>query len=163
VKIDGNTIRRHGVAGPGVRIMPHSGGIPQQLTVSDNTIIVDGDSTGIYAESLRDTVVSGNNITFNDAAPNGSGIHFRATAGTMDGLTVTSNTIAGSTFFAAVRVDASPQPVEAVTVALNTARGTGRSLTCSQSVAGNFHQPIVSVGNRWPVAPTCAAGLTAGQ
>jgi hypothetical protein len=162
-KIDGNTIRRHGVPGPGIRIMPHSGGVPQQMTVSDNTIIVDGDSLGIYAESLRDTIVSGNNITFNDAAPDGSGIYFRATSGTMDGLTVTGNTIAGSTYFAAVRVDASPQPVEAVTVALNIARGTGASLSCSQSVAGNFHQPIVSVGNRWPAAPTCAAGLTTGQ
>ena len=49
VKIDGNVIRRHGVAGPAIRITPHSGGVPRQVSVTNNTIMVDGDSTGIYA------------------------------------------------------------------------------------------------------------------
>jgi hypothetical protein len=28
LKIDGNMIRRHGVAGPAIKVRPHSGGIP---------------------------------------------------------------------------------------------------------------------------------------
>jgi hypothetical protein len=159
-KIDNNIIRRHGVAGPGIRIMPHSGGIPKQLSVSNNTIVVDGDSLGVYAESPSDIAIRDNDITFTEAAPNGQGIMLRATVATMDGLTITGNTIAaavGTTYSTAVRLAANPNPIEGVTVAFNSSRGATRSLECTQTTAGNYHQPIVSVGNRWNVTATCSA------
>jgi hypothetical protein len=167
-KIDNNMIRRHGVAGPGIRITPHSGGFPEQLSVTNNTIIADGDSSGISAESPRDIGIRNNDITFTDPAPNGSGIALRATARTMDGLTITGNTVGGpsggNTYFAAVRLAANPFQIDGVTVALNSSRGAVRSLECSQTTAGNFRQPIVSLGNRWNVKPTCsAATLEPGQ
>jgi hypothetical protein len=170
-KIDDNVIRRHGVGGPAIRITPHSGGLPEQMSVTNNTIVADGDSSGISAESVRDIGIRDNDITFTDPAPNGSGIMLRATVRTMDGLTITGNTVAGplsssgaGTYFAAVRLAASPNQIDGVTVALNSSRGAIRSLTCAQSSAGSFRLPIVSVGNRWNVAPTCSvATLQAGQ
>jgi hypothetical protein len=170
-KIDDNVIRRHGVAGPGIRITPHSGGLPEHVSVANNTIIADGDSSGIYAESVRDVGIRDNDITLTDPAPNGSGIALRATARTMDGLTITGNTVTGplsatgaNTYFAAVRLAANPFQIDGVTVALNSSHGALRSLECSQTAAGGFRQPIVSLGNRWNVAPTCsAATLQAGQ
>jgi hypothetical protein len=170
-KIDNNLIRRHGAGGPAIRITPHSGGFPQQMSVTNNTIIADGDSSGISAESVRDIGIRDNDITFTDPAPNGSGIALRATARTMDGLTITGNTVAGplsstgaNTYFAAVRLAANPFQIDGVTVALNSSRGALRSLECSQTTPGNFRQPIVSLGNRWNVAPTCSvATLKAGQ
>lgn len=163
VKIDNNVIRRHGVSGSGIRIMPHSGGIPQQITVSNNTIIVEGDSNGIAAEGVHHIGIRDNDITFVNAAPNGHGVYLRATVADMDGVTITGNTITGSTYFAAVRIAASPHPVLGVTVALNSSVGGTRSLQCEGSVAGNFLQPIVSLGNRWAVTPTCAAPIQSGQ
>lgn len=171
LKVDNNVIRRHGVAGPAIRIVPHSGGIPAQLSISGNTIVADGDSTGIYVESASDIGIRDNDITFVDAAPNGSGIMLRATAAVMDGLTITGNTVAGplssdgsNTYFAAVRLAASPFRIDGVTVALNASRGAIRSFTCAQTAPGTFGQPIVSLGNRWNVAPTCSvATLQSGQ
>ena len=83
----------------------------------------------------------------------------RATVRSMDGLTITGNTVAGPTrgYLAAVRLAANPFPIDGATVALNASRGAQRSLECSQTEPGGFRQPIVSVGNRWNVAPTCAA------
>ncbi|HSV66445.1 MAG TPA: hypothetical protein VLJ59_11140, partial [Mycobacteriales bacterium] len=65
-KIDNNMIRRHGVAGPAIRILPHSGGIPRHMSVTNNTIIADGDSSGVVAESVRDIGIRDNDITFTD-------------------------------------------------------------------------------------------------
>ncbi len=170
IKIDNNLIRRHGVSGPGIRIMPHSGGIPKQMSVTNNTIIVEGDSGGIYAEAVSDIGIRDNDITLVNPAPNGHGIMLRATVAPMERLTITGNTVTGplsdtggNTYFAAVRLAASPNPISGVTVALNSSQGAIRSLQCEQTVAGNYPQPIVSVGNRWNVAPTCVAALQPGQ
>jgi hypothetical protein len=141
------------------------------VSITDNTIIADGDSTGIYVESASDIGIQDNNITLVDPAPNGSGIFLRATAVAMDGLTITGNSIVGplsatgaNTYFAAVRLAASPFPILGATVALNSSRGALRSLDCSQAGAGNFPQPIVSVGNRWNINPTCpVATIQSGQ
>jgi hypothetical protein len=168
-KIDDNTIRRQGVAGPGIRVIPHSGGIPEHVSISNNTIIADGDADAIQGESVRDIGIRDNDITFTAAAPNGSGVFLRATVGAMDGLTITGNAISGplsatgaNTYYAAVRLAASPFPIDGVTVALNSSRGAIRSLECAGGQA-NFRLPIVSVGNRWNTAPTCSANVTAGQ
>jgi len=163
LKIDNNVIRRHGVPGSGIRIMPHSGGIPQQITVTNNTITVEGDSNGIAAEGVHHIGIRDNDITLADPAPNGHGIYLRATVADMDGVMVTGNTITGSTYFAAVRIAASPHPVLGVTVALNSSVGGVRSLQCEQSLPNNWPQPIVSLGNRWAVAPTCVATIQPGQ
>lgn len=55
VKIENNVIRRHGVARAAIRITPHGGGLPKEMSITNNTIIADGDSIGIYVESVRDT------------------------------------------------------------------------------------------------------------
>jgi hypothetical protein len=85
-------------------------------------------------------------------------------------VTITGNTVAGplsstggNTYYAAVRLNALPLQFDGVTVALNASRGAIRSLTCTQRSPGSFRQPIVSVGNRWNVAPTCVAALQSGQ
>ena len=162
VKIDNNMIRRHGVAGPGVRIMPHSGGLPGPISVSGNTMVLDGDADAIVAEGARSIAVRDNDVTFTGAAPNGSGVHLQAINGPVDQATVTGNTIAGTGYFAAVRLDARPQKFGEVTVALNSA-GAGGSLKCTQSVPGLFPQPVISLGNRWNAAPACVATLQSGQ
>jgi hypothetical protein len=83
---------------------------------------------------------------------------------------ITGNTIAGpvtstggNTYYAAVRLAARPAAISGVTIALNSARGALRSLDCSQT-GGSYPQPIISLGNRWNVAPTCpVATLQPGQ
>jgi hypothetical protein len=170
LKIDGNVIRRHGMAGPAIKVTPHSGGIPNRVSISNNTIVVDGNSDGIYGDSVRNFGVRDNDITFTGPAPAGSGIHLDAISGPIDQAMITGNTIAGpltatggNTYYAAVRLAARPATISGVTVALNSARGALRSLDCSQT-GGSFPQPIISLGNRWTVAPTCpVATLEAGQ
>lgn len=69
----------------------------------------------------------------------------RSTVATMDGLTITGNTIAGPQsatgggYLSAVRLGASPHQIEGVTVALNSSRGAVNSFLCEQTTAGNFH------------------------
>jgi hypothetical protein len=170
VRIDGNVIRRHGVAGPAIKVAPHSGGIPNQVSISNNTIVTDTNDDAIYTDSVRNLGVRDNDITFTAPAPNGSGIHIDTISGPVDQAMITGNTIAGpltdaggNTYYAAVRLVSRPQPISGVTVALNSARGANRSLDCEQT-AGSFPQPIISVGNRWAVAPACPfATLQPGQ
>lgn len=171
LKIDNNVIRRHGVPGPGIRVTPHSGGVPQQVSISGNTISVDGDADGIYGDGVRNIGIRDNEITLVDPAPNGSGIELQGINGPLDEVMITGNSIAGplsatggNTIFAAVRLDSRPTPIRGVTVALNSSRGALRSLQCSQSAPGGFPQPFVSSGNRWNVPPTCVgAVLQPGQ
>lgn len=164
-KIAGNIIRRHGVSGSGIRITPHSGGIPAQVTVTGNTIALDGDADGIYGDSVHEIGVRDNDITFTGAAPDGSGIALQGISGPIEDATTTGNTVAGpSPYFAAVRLDSRPGPFGGVTVALNSSRGAARSLQCSQRAPGGFPPSIVSTGNRWNVAPTCpVAPLSPGR
>jgi hypothetical protein len=155
-KIAGNIIRRHGVAGPGIRITPHSGGIPAQVTITGNTIALDGNADGIYGDSVHEIGVRDNDITFTGAAPDGSGVTLQGISGPIEDAMITGNTVTGaSPYFAAVRLDSRPEPFRGVTVALNAARGGARSLQCSQRAAGGFPPSIVSTGNRWTVPPTC--------
>lgn len=164
IKIDNNVIRRHGVPGPAIRITPHSGGVPGQVSISGNTIVADGDSSGVYGDGVRDIGVRDNTITLPDRAPNGSGIHLQAINGPIDEAMITGNSVAGFEYFAAVRLDSRPEKFRGLTVALNSSRGAVRSLQCFQQNAGGFREPGVSVGNRWNVAPTCsAATFTPGQ
>ena len=164
-KITGNVIRRHGVSGPGIRIAPHSGGIPAQVTVSGNTIVADGNADAIYGDSVREIGVRDNDITFTEAAPDGSGITLQGITGPIEDAMITGNTVTGaSPYFAAVRLDSRPEPFHGVTVALNSSRGATRSLQCSQRAPGGFPPSIVSTGNRWNVAPTCpVATLQSGR
>ena len=164
-KISGNIIRRHGVSGPAIRVTPHSGGIPAQVTITGNTIAADGDADGIYADSVHEIAVRDNDITFTESAPNGSGIALQGISGPIEDATITGNTVAGTNpYFAAVRLDSRPEPFRGVTVALNSSRGAARSLQCSQRAPGGFPSSIVSTGNRWNVAPTCpVATLQPGQ
>lgn len=170
VKIDGNVIRRHGIAGPAIKVTPHSGGIPNQVSISNNTIVTDGNADAIYTESVRNLGVRDNDITFTSPAPAGSGIHLDAISGPVDQAMITGNTIAGpltasggNTYYAAVRLAARPAMISGVTVALNSAHGAIRSLDCSQT-GGSYPEPIISLGNRWNVAPTCpVATLQPGQ
>lgn len=155
-KIAGNIIRRHGVSGPGIRITPHSGGIPAQVTVTGNTIALDGNADGIYGDSVHEIAVRDNDITFTGTAPDGSGVALQGISGPIEDATITGNTVTGaSPYFAAVRLDSRPEPFRGVTVALNSSRGAARSLQCTQRAAGGFPPSIVSTGNRWNVAPAC--------
>jgi Right handed beta helix region len=170
VKIDNNQIRRHGVAGAGIRVQPHSGAFPQQVSISNNTIVLDGDSNGVAGDSVRNIGIRDNDITFTGPAPNGSGVILQGITGPLEEVDITGNTIAGplsasgaNTYFAAVRLDSRPGQLIGVTVALNSSRGALRSLTCTQRDPSGFPQPVVSLGNRWNIAPACVATLTSGQ
>lgn len=67
-----STAHRQQVPGSGIRIMPHSGAIPQQITVTNNTIMVEGDSNGIAAEGVHHIGIRDNDITLVDPAPSGT-------------------------------------------------------------------------------------------
>ena len=164
-KIAGNIIRRHGVSGPAIRIQPHSGAFPAQMTVTGNTIALDGDSDAIYGDSVHEIGIRDNDITFTESATDGSGITLQGISGPIEDATITGNTDAGANpYFAAVRLDSRPEAFHGLTVALNSSRGAVRSLQCSQRAPGGFPASIVSTGNRWNVAPTCpVATLQPGQ
>ena len=149
---------------------PHIVCIPNQVSISINFFFNDTATTEIYTESVRNLGVRDNDITFTGPAPAGSGIHLDAISGPIDQAMITGNTIAGpftatggNTYYAAVRLAARPATISGVTIALNSARGALRSLDCSQT-GGSYPQPIISLGNRWNVAPTCpVATLQPGQ
>src|SRR4051812_31472691 len=162
-QVSENTIRRHGVAGPGIRVLPHSRGMPEQVSIANNTIILDGDANAIHAESVRDTGIGDNDIAFTGAAPNGSGIFLRAPVRSMGGLTTAGNSFSGpawgpaaNVYAAAVRLAASPFPIDGVTVAVNSSRGAVHSLRCDGPQAG-FPLPIVSPAHRWNHPPASPA------
>jgi len=171
VRIDNNIIRRHGTAGAAVYVIPHSGGVPGPVSVTNNTMVLATNADAVYADGVRGISVRDNDITFVNPAPDASGVHLQAINGPINQVMITGNTITGplsatggNTYFAAVRLDARPQPFGDITVAMNSARAAVRSFTCSQSSTGLFPQPIISFGNRWTVAPSCTvAPIQPGQ
>jgi hypothetical protein len=154
--INGNTIRRRGFAGPPIRIIHHSGAFASNLVVSNNLLTNDTAGGGIVMESVADVTVSNNDLRWTVPATEAPGIYLRSTIRPADGVMISNNRIVGS-LLAAIFLGASPQPFEAVSIVGNMSRGVATPLRCDQSVAGNYHQPIVHAANRWETPPSCTA------
>jgi hypothetical protein len=153
-----NVIYRRGAAGTGIRVTPHSGGMPSELTITDNAITNDTDGVGIYMESPQDVTISNNSIRFPTSTANTIGVMLRAISRPIDGVMISNNRIVGA-LYAGVRLAASPQPFVDVTLTGNQARGSSFGLRCEGT--GGF-QPIIALGNKW--GPTaCSATIITGE
>jgi hypothetical protein len=156
--IASNVIYRRGAAGTGIRVTPHSGGMPSELIITDNAITNETDGAGIYMESPQDVTISNNSIRFPTSTANTMGVMLRAISRPIDGVMISNNRIVGA-LYAGVRLAASPQPFVDVTLTGNQARGSTFGLRCEGT--GGF-QPIISVGNKW--GPTaCSATIITGE
>jgi hypothetical protein len=156
--IANNVIYRRGAAGTGIRITPHSGGMPSEVHVTDNSITNATDGLGIYTESPQDITIANNSILFPTPTANAMGIMLRSTVRPIDGVMIANNRIVGAPF-AGVRLAASPHPFVGVTLTGNQVRGSNFGLRCGG--AGGF-QPIISTGNTWG-PKSCAVPMTAGE
>ncbi|MCW5852369.1 MAG: right-handed parallel beta-helix repeat-containing protein [Anaerolineae bacterium] len=156
--IANNVIHRRGAAGTGIRVSPHSGGMPSELHITDNSITNDTDGVGIYMESPQSVTIAGNSILFPTPTANAMGIMLRSTVRPIDGVMISNNRIVGA-LYAGVRLAAAPHPFVGVTLSGNQVRGSNVGLRCEG--AGGF-QPIVSAGNVWG-AKACSAPLIAGE
>jgi hypothetical protein len=156
--IANNVIYRRGAAGAGIRITPHSGGMPSEVHVTDNSITNTTDGLGIDTESPQDITIANNSILFPTPTAKAMGIMLRSTVRPIDGIMIANNRIVGA-LFAGVRLAAAPHPFVGVTLTGNQVRGSSFGLRCDG--AGGF-QPIISTGNTW--GPTsCVVPMTAGQ
>jgi hypothetical protein len=153
-----NVLYRRGAAGPAIRITPHSGGMPSELLITDNSITNETDGAGIYMESPQDVTISNNSIRFPMSTANTMGIMLRAISRPLDGVIISNNRIVGARY-AGVRLAASPQPFVDVTLTGNQVRGSNVGLRCEG--AGGF-QPIISAGNKWG-PKVCSATIITGE
>jgi hypothetical protein len=154
--VQGNTVRRRGVAGAPIRVIHHSGGAASRLVIANNVLTNDTAGGGIDMESVQDVSVTGNDLAWTVPAPQNVGIRLRSVIFAANGVMISGNRIAGS-LLAAVFLGASPLPFDAVSVVGNMARGPAVGLRCDQSVAGNFTQPIVHAANYWQAPNQCLA------
>jgi hypothetical protein len=76
--IANNVIYRRGAAGTGMRIIPHSGGMPSEVHITNNSITNATDGLGIYMESPQDITIANNSILFPTPTANAMGIMLRA-------------------------------------------------------------------------------------
>jgi hypothetical protein len=153
-----NVIYRRGVAGPGIRVAQHAGGMPSEVMITGNSITNVTDAVGISMESPQDVTIAHNAIRFPTPTANTMGVHLLANKRAIDGVMIANNRIVGA-LKAGVQLEAAPHPFVDVTLTGNQVRGSNFGLRCEGS--GGF-QPIISVGNKWG-AKECAATLSPGE
>lgn len=156
--ISGNIITRQGVGGVGVRIMPHSGGLPTGVSIQNNTIKNETDGTGILIQSGQDLTISNNSLDFPNSTANTNGIFLFSQARIGDGIIISGNRITGA-LYAGVRLNGSAFGFGDLTLVGNQVQGSNRGLNCDNNP---LIQPIVSVGNKWGTV-ACSATTTIGQ
>lgn len=157
LKIHNNTIVRTGKAGSCIKIVPHSGVMPNDIKISKNTCEIDGDSNGLYAEAVQNISLDDNDVKLNGPAPNGTGFSFRSAGRPGDGIRITNNRIVAVTnMYAAIRISASPNFMDGVDIIGNSTKGIGPSLRCDQALPFLFRQPVLTNDNRWHQPPTCS-------
>src|SRR5262249_25149904 len=137
--IANNVIYRRGVAGTGIRVTPHSGGLPSELIITGNSITNETGGVGIYMESPQDVTISHNSMQFPTPTANAMGIMLRAISRPIDGVMIANNRIVGA-LYAGVRLAAAPQSFVDVTLTGNQVRGSNPDLRCEGS--GEF-KPII--------------------
>jgi len=55
--------------------------VPGPMSITNNSMVLDGDADAIEADGVRAISVRDNDITFANPAPNGSGVHLAAING----------------------------------------------------------------------------------
>jgi hypothetical protein len=158
--IVGNVVSRSGVAGPLVRLMPHSGQTCSDVMLSSNTLTQRTAGHGIHMESASNVMLANNALTWEVPATGFVAIYNRATVAPVDGLTITGNRIRGPVSYG-VLLSASPYGFGPdVKILGNSATGVATGLMCHGT--GGF-APIASFGNT--LSPLSCAGVTflAGQ
>jgi hypothetical protein len=103
--IANNVIYRRGAAGTGIRVTPHSGGMPSELMIMGNSITNETDGVGIYTESPQDVTIAQHSIRFPTPTANTMGIMLRAISRPIDGVMISNNHIVGA-LYAGVRLSA---------------------------------------------------------
>lgn len=145
--ITGNAIARSGSHGPAIKLVPHSGGVCQHVTITGNTIRQDSVDGGIYLESVSHAVVAGNHVAFSVPSIGYSGIYDRSVLGTapITGLAISGNTISGPITYG-VTLDGAPGTFGGgIAITGNVATGTVFGLRVNNSQG--FTVPIASSGN----------------
>jgi hypothetical protein len=148
--IANNTIDRMGVAGPLIRVMPHSGGMPSDFTISGNVLVQETGGSGIVMEGATDFSILDNRLKWaTPAATDAVGIYFRTTTQAATGIVISGNQIAGNSLTYGILLAASPNAIGDVSLIGNQIRGATTGLYCGQTTAGLFPGPITSTGNRF--------------
>lgn len=145
--VTGNTVVRSGVAGPVVKVAPHSGVICQRLSISGNAITQLTPAWAIYGESVSNAIVADNYLTFPNGAPLYSAIYFRSTTTTapVTGLAIANNQISGA-ITNGVMLHASPATIgKGIVVTGNVA--TGCTVGMRLETPTGFTAQITSAGN----------------
>jgi hypothetical protein len=159
-----NTIDRMGVAGPLINVLPHSGGMPGDFTVSGNVLVQESGGGGIHIEGATDFSILDNRLKWTSpAAAGSSGIYLRTTTQAADGIVISGNQIAGNGLAYGILLAAAPNPIGDVTLVGNQLRGTTVGLYCTQTTAGLFPGPITSTGNRFGTVQCPLQTFTAGN
>lgn len=162
--IANNTIDRMGVAGPLINVLPHSGGMPGDFTISGNVGVQESGGGGIHIEGATDFSILDNRLKWTSPAADGTtGIYFRTTTQAADGIVISGNQIAGNSLAYGILLAASPNPIGDVTLVGNQLRGATVGLFCTQTTGGLFPGPIASTGNRFGTIQCPLQTFTAGN
>jgi len=152
VSIVGNVVRRRGAGGSGIKMQPHSGGLPGPIVVADNVVLLENDSTCIFMHSPADVAITGNVCTGN-GGPNSMGVYLAAISQQVDGVSITGNTFRNFGF-AAVRMGAGAFGFSGVTISGNTSRASNYGLRCDGGTGSS--SSVASSGNNWSTPSSCA-------
>lgn len=156
-RIEDNTIKRHGIAGYGIYMAPQSGAYPTGVRVLRNTLVLDGNSVGVYANSPSKLTVEGNDISWTGPAPSGIGIFVGAISRHVFGAQIRNNRIEGESIQAAVRVIAYPDMgwFDTLVTGNTTQATTGAALLC-QTVGNGGFGFFLTGANLWHLPPACS-------
>jgi hypothetical protein len=164
VIFSGNTVRRRGLAGPVVKVQPHSNVFPEGLVFSGNAITNETDGAAFFLISIRDVALSGNKIVCS-GGPSSMGIYADAGQQQVENLVVNGNVFRGCAY-ACVRLVAVAAKLETPTSPPVPARGFVASViaanvsrVCGPGVRADNGASIppggVVVGlNNWSTAST---------
>lgn len=148
LSLTGNTVTRTGVAGPVVKLEPHSGGVCSGVVVAANTLTQTTAFHAFYAESVSDLAVTGNRVRFVGTGEKMSGIYERAVVAVapVTAVNIQGNVITGGATYGVTLQGHPAQFGQGVSVTGNTAVGPMFGLYCKDS---GYTAPIVAYGNAW--------------
>lgn len=161
--ITGNTIARGGVAGPVVKLEPHSGGLCQGVAITGNSLTNNTPAWVVYMESISNVLIAANRMAITVPAPAMSAIYERSVLASSPvvGLAITGNQISGPMSYV-VRLHASPGTFGAgVAITGNVASGPAFGMCLSD--APGFTAPITVNGNSMGLGVYGQVAINAGS
>lgn len=154
--VTGNVITRKGAAGPAIRVLPQSGGMASDVSVTGNVIDNRTDGPAVSFQAGTRVTVSDNSIS-GSSGPNSVGIELFSSPRPMDAI-VSGNRMTG-TPYAGVRLKGSTYGFGQLTLLGNQVSGSARGLLCEGAAPSS---PMVSAANSWGTV-SCAFPTTSGQ